>query len=95
LGGGGEITNIDLAKRIVEIIKSPLLRGASAQGGRGVLEDWIEFIPDRLGHDLRYAIDSTKAQKELSWKKEIDFEQGLKETIEWYKNNENWWKRLK
>jgi dTDP-glucose 4,6-dehydratase len=81
LGGGGELKNIDLVKKILAIMN--------------LGEDRIEFVPDRPGHDLRYAIDSTKAQKELGWKKEIDFETGLRETIEWYKNNENWWKKLK
>jgi len=57
--------------------------------------DLISFVKDRPGHDRRYAIDSTKAQQKLGWKKEIDFETGLKETIEWYKNNWEWWKKIK
>ncbi len=81
LGGGGEMTNIDLTKRILELM------------GKG--EDNIEYVEDRKGHDFRYAIDSSKIQKELAWKKEVNFEEGLKETIEWYKNNEWWWKPLK
>jgi dTDP-glucose 4,6-dehydratase len=58
-------------------------------------EDKIEFVADRLGHDYRYAINATKAWTELGWKKEIDFSSGLKETIEWYKNNSSWWEELK
>ena len=82
LGGGGEMTNFDLALNIL---------GLMGQSG-----DRIDFVADRAGHDTRYAINSAKAQKELGWKKEIDFKIGLKETIEWYKNNREWWlKKLK
>jgi len=82
LGGNGEMTNLTLAKKILELM--------------GESKDKIEFVADRPGHDQRYAIDSAKAQKQLGWKKEIDFEIGLKETIAWYKNNREWWlKKLK
>lgn len=81
LGGGGEIKNLFLAKKILELM--------------GEKEDRIEFVADRPGHDRRYSINSFKAQSELGWKKEIDFFAGLKETIEWYKNNRSWWERLK
>jgi dTDP-glucose 4,6-dehydratase len=73
LGGGGEISNLDLVKKILAIM--------------GAGEDKLEFVADRAGHDFRYAIDSSKAQSELGWKKEIDFTAGLKQTIEWYKEN--------
>jgi dTDP-glucose 4,6-dehydratase len=75
LGAGTEIKNIGLIKKILEIL--------------GESEDKIEFVPDRPGHDWRYAIDPSKALKELDWKAEIDFEQGLKETVVWYKNKIN------
>lgn len=81
LGGDGEMTNLNLVKKILELM------------GEG--EDKIEFVADRPGHDRRYAIDSTKVRQELGWKKEIDFSSGLQETIEWYKNNRSWWERLK
>jgi dTDP-glucose 4,6-dehydratase len=80
LGGHNEVKNIDLTKMILKIM--------------GEDEDKIEFVADRPGHDRRYAIDSTKAQSELGWQKEIDFDSGLKETVEWYKNNQNWWTKL-
>ena len=80
-GGGGEISGINLAKRIIKLMGAP--------------EDMIEFVKDRPGHDMRYAIDATKAREKLGWKKEVEFEQGQVDTIEWYKNNESWWKRLK
>jgi dTDP-glucose 4,6-dehydratase len=81
LGGGGELTNLHLAKMILKLMDER--------------EDKIEFVADRPGHDRRYAIDSAKAQKELGWKKEIDFADGLAETIKWYKNNRFWWEKLK
>ncbi len=53
-------------------------------------ESLIEFVSDRKGHDLRYAIDSTKSEKELGWKLTRNFEDGLKETVDWYLNNQDW-----
>ena len=50
----------------------------------------ITFVKDRAGHDLRYAIDSTKIQKELGWKPSLQFEQGLEKTVDWYLANEKW-----
>ncbi|HTX87198.1 MAG TPA: dTDP-glucose 4,6-dehydratase [Candidatus Nanoarchaeia archaeon] len=78
--GGGEMTNLDLAKKILALI--------------GKSETEIEFIADRPGHDRRYAIDAAKARQELGWRKEIDFETGLRETIDWYKKNQKWWAKL-
>lgn len=81
LGGNSELSNLELAKMILELM--------------GESEDKIEYIKDRPGHDLRYAIDFSKAKKELGWEPEISFEQGLKDTIEWYKNNKEWWRKIK
>ena len=53
-------------------------------------ESLIEFVTDRLGHDRRYAIDSTKIQEELGWTPDYTFEVGIKETIQWYLDNQNW-----
>jgi len=53
------------------------------------------YVPDRLSHDRRYLLDDTKLRQETGWKPQIDFEDGMKETILWYKNNEDWWKRVK
>ncbi|MDD5528261.1 MAG: dTDP-glucose 4,6-dehydratase [Patescibacteria group bacterium] len=89
LGGGGEMTNLALAKKILALMNEPPF----AKAAEDKPEDKIEFIADRPGHDQRYAIDSAKAQRELGWKKEINFETGLKETIEWYKDNREWWDR--
>lgn len=81
LGGGNEISNIQITKMILGLM--------------GVGEEMIEYVEDRKGHDFRYAIDFSKAQKELGWEPEVDFKEGLAKTVEWYKNNEAWWRRLK
>jgi dTDP-glucose 4,6-dehydratase len=58
--------------------------------------DDFDFVPDRAGHDVRYAIDPSVLEDELGWApKHIDFETGLQETIDWYRNNESWWRPLK
>ena len=76
LGGHAERTNLEMVKTILkEMNKS---------------EDLITFVTDRLGHDLRYAIDSTKVESELGWTRTYTFETGIKETINWYLNNEEW-----
>ncbi|MAG21764.1 MAG: dTDP-glucose 4,6-dehydratase [Candidatus Diapherotrites archaeon] len=80
IGGGNEIRNIDLTKMILE---------AMDKG-----EEMIEKVPDRIGHDFRYSLDCSKIEKELGWKPKKSFEEGLKETVDWYKNNEQWWKPL-
>src|SRR3989344_48466 len=74
IGGDCELRNIDLAKEILKAFNKD--------------ESWIEFVEDRKGHDYRYAIDSSKIKKELGWKTEIAFKEGLKQTIQWYKENE-------
>ena len=76
LGGHSERTNLTVVKTILKQL--------------GKSEDLIEFVADRKGHDLRYAIDSTKAEKELGWDRTYNFEDGIKETIEWYVNNQDW-----
>ncbi len=76
LGGHAERPNIE----IVKVILSQLDKG----------EELITFVEDRKGHDLRYAIDSTKAEQELGWKRTYDFDTGMKETIEWYQNHQEW-----
>jgi len=81
LGGSSEKNNLEITKLILDLM------------GQG--EDKIEYVPDRLGHDLRYAIDYSKAQKELGFSPRIDFKSGLSQTVAWYKNNEAWWKKLK
>lgn len=81
IGGHNERTN----NQIVDIIIEQL----------GVSRDLITYVDDRLGHDKRYAIDPTKLETELGWKPEYTFDTGILETIEWYLNNEDWWRPLK
>ncbi len=81
LGGGNEVYNIDLTKKIIELV--------------GKDESSIEFVKDRPGHDRRYAIDFTKAQEELGWEPLVGVDEGLKATVEWYKNNLEWVSRCK
>jgi dTDP-glucose 4,6-dehydratase len=61
----------------------------------GVDEDMLELVGDRPGHDLKYAVDSSKIEKELGWKQGISFEEGINKLVDWYKTNEAWWKPLK
>ena len=76
LGGHSERHNIDIVKTILKQM--------------GKSEDLITFVEDRKGHDLRYAIDSSKVEEELGWERTYTFEDGIKETIDWYLNNEEW-----
>ena len=84
IGGNNEWKNIDLIYKLCEIMDQKLGRetGTSAK--------LITFVKDRAGHDLRYAIDSTKLQAELGWKPSLQFEEGLEKTVEWYLENQEW-----
>jgi dTDP-glucose 4,6-dehydratase len=79
-GGDGELTNLEVVKRILQKLGKP--------------DSLISFVTDRLGHDRRYAIESTFARRELNWRPRRNFEQGLSETIEWYLQNQAWWEKL-
>ena len=57
-------------------------------------EDLIEFVEDRPGHDFRYSMDSQKMKKELNWQTKVNFEEGIKKTVEWYLSNKEWWKNI-
>lgn len=81
IGGGRELTNLELTAKVLELM--------------GKDESWIERVPDRLGHDLRYSVDHSKASAELGYRPTISFEKGIRETIDWYVANENWWRPLK
>ena len=84
IGGFNEWKNIDLVKLLCEQMDIALVRE------KGSSEKLITYVKDRPGHDLRYAIDASKISKELGWKPSVTFEQGLKKTISWYLNNEDW-----
>lgn len=80
IGGNNEKANIEIVKLIISTL--------------GKSEDLIEYVKDRPGHDRRYAIDNTKITTELGWSPAYTFEQGIKETIEWYLNNEQWMNKI-
>lgn len=84
IGGINEWTNIDLIHKLCEIMDSKLGRE------RGESAKLITFVTDRAGHDLRYAIDSSKLQKDLGWTPSLQFEEGLEKTVDWYLENEEW-----
>src|SRR5207244_3789781 len=79
-GGDGEMLNIDVVKMILDKLGKP--------------HSLISFVTDRLGHDRRYAIDSSLAELELNWKPRSNFKDGLDETIQWYIDNQSWWQPL-
>ena len=80
IGANDERRNIDVARRIVKLL--------------GKSRDLIKFVPDRAGHDRRYAVNCRKLRA-LGWKTEIAFEEGLEKTVSWYVENESWWRKIK
>jgi len=84
IGGFNEWKNIDLVKLLCQIMDQKLGRI------EGTSQELITYVKDRPGHDLRYAIDASKINKELGWKPSVTFEEGLERTINWYLNNEEW-----
>jgi dTDP-glucose 4,6-dehydratase len=81
IGGGRELTNNEITSLILEVM--------------GADESSMEYVEDRKGHDLRYSVDWTKINRELGYEPQVKFEYGLRETIQWYRDNEAWWKPLK
>lgn len=84
IGGWNEWRNIDLIKLLIRVVDEKLNRPA------GISENLITFVKDRAGHDMRYAIDASKIEKELGWKPSVTFEQGLEKTVNWYLENMEW-----
>lgn len=84
IGGFNEWKNIDVVKLLCKILNQKLNRPD------GESEKLIQFVTDRAGHDLRYAIDSTKIMNELGWKPSLQFEEGIEKTVDWYLNNTEW-----
>jgi dTDP-glucose 4,6-dehydratase len=81
IGGGRELNNLEITHLILETM--------------GLDESSIEYVEDRKGHDLRYSVDWTKINMELGYEPQVKFEDGLRETVDWYRNNSDWWKKLK
>ena len=84
IGGFNEWRNIDLIKTMIKVVDRILGRE------EGSSLSLITFVKDRAGHDLRYAIDSTKLEKELGWRPSLQFEEGLEKTVRWYLDNQEW-----
>ena len=80
IGGHNEKTNLEVVKMVLKILEKP--------------ESLIRYVTDRPGHDLRYAIDPTKMERELGWKPEYTFDTGMDKTIKWYLSNKEWWQRV-
>ncbi len=84
IGGFNEWKNIDIIKVLIRTVDRLIGRPEGAD------DDLITFVTDRTGHDLRYAIDSTKLQRELGWEPSLQFEEGIEKTIRWYLDNQEW-----
>lgn len=89
VGGNAERTNIDVAKAVCHLLDELLPNSPSCPH-----ENLIEFVTDRPGHDLRYAIDCSRIKSELNWEASETFESGLKKVVEWYLNNTDWCERI-
>ncbi|BDW88403.1 dTDP-glucose 4,6-dehydratase [Thalassospira tepidiphila] len=89
VGGCNELTNIYVVKRIFDTVQE-IVPDISFES----FDEAVTYVKDRPGHDWRYAIDPTKMQNELGWKPRYDFETGLRQTIEWYVNNRDWWEPI-
>lgn len=81
IAGDSEKNNLEVIHQLLELLDKP--------------RSLIQFVADRPGHDRRYALDTTKITKELGWKPACSFEQALATTVDWYVNNESWWRRIK
>ena len=84
IGGFNEWSNIDLIKVIIKTVDKQL------GNAPGTSDKLITYVSDRAGHDLRYAIDSTKIKSELGWEPSLQFEEGIEKTVVWYLNNQEW-----
>jgi len=81
IGGDSEQTNLALTKMLLDALDKD--------------ESMLEYVTDRPGHDRRYAIDASKIQNELGWRPQVDFADGLKQTVQWYIDNQKWWQAIK
>ena len=81
IGANNEKTNLEVVRSILDIMGKPYSS--------------IAFVADRPGHDRRYALETSKIEGELGWRPAIPLEEGLRETVQWYMENESWWRRIK
>jgi dTDP-glucose 4,6-dehydratase len=90
VGGWNERRNIDVVRAICALVDE-----MSPDAAIGRREDLITYVTDRPGHDLRYAIDARKIERELGWRPAETFESGLAKTVRWYLDNRTWWERVR
>lgn len=92
IGGHNEKQNIEVIRTVCEILEELLLnsRHSRASGNPEGFQSLITFVTDRPGHDIRYAIDASKIERELGWQPEETFESGIRKTVQWYLNNQEW-----
>ncbi len=81
MGGPDECENIEVVKRVIELA--------------GADESLIEYVTDRPGHDRRYSLGSEKIRSELGWEAKVHFAEGLERTVQWYRDNEEWWEPIR
>lgn len=91
IGGHNEKANIEVVKTICSLLEELV---PNKPEGVAYYHDLITYVKDRPGHDVRYAIDAAKIERELGWKPEETFESGIRKTLQWYLNNEKWWSRV-
>ena len=91
IGGNNEKANIDVVKTICSLLEKLV---PNKPVGVAYYLDLIMYVTDRPGHDIRYAIDTSKIERELDWKPEETFESGIRKTVEWYLDNKAWWSRV-
>ena len=91
IGGHNEKRNIDVVCGLCQLLEELALNKPE---GVARYEDLITFVADRPGHDLRYAIDASKIERELGWRPQETFASGLRKTVEWYLANEDWWQAV-
>jgi dTDP-glucose 4,6-dehydratase len=90
IGGGAERANLDVVGQVCDLVDE-----MSPQQGGGQRRALIGFVDDRPGHDLRYAVDFGKLTRELGWRPQVSFDEGLRRTVQWYLDREDWWRPLR
>ncbi len=90
IGGRAERTNLDVVGLVCDLVDE-----MSPRQGGGSRRELIGFVADRPGHDLRYAVDCSKLERELGWRPEVTFEEGLRRTVRWYLDREDWWRPIR
>lgn len=96
IGGHNEKANIDVVNIICELLEElvPENKNSLASNNSAGFRSLIKYVQDRPGHDVRYAIDASKIERELGWTPEESFETGIRKTVEWYLNNKEWWSHV-